>query len=195
MMEYVNIMEAARRSGKSDKTIRRAIRAGRLPATFPQPNRCEIAVSDLENFLHGQVSRHSAVSRESRIDELERRLAEIERLVERLVHGQQDGPPETKRRTAAKKPRASRVGTPKEDASLPQGLILLQAFVSLHAVSSNEADKRWKAGFIHVVKQPKAGGKHRQVIALDGQGRRDFWIQFHTAPGFRSCDQCPHEPT
>ena len=44
-MEYVNIMEAARRCGVSDKTIRRWIHAEKLRARFPQPNRCEIAVA------------------------------------------------------------------------------------------------------------------------------------------------------
>src|SRR5579883_3259289 len=47
-VEYVNIMEAARRCGVSDKTIRRWIHAQKLRAHFPQPNRCEIAMSDLE---------------------------------------------------------------------------------------------------------------------------------------------------
>ncbi len=55
-MDYLTIMEAARRSGKSDKTIRRAIHKGLLAAHFPQPNRCEIAIKDLDAFLHGQVS-------------------------------------------------------------------------------------------------------------------------------------------
>lgn len=45
-MEYVTIMEAARRCGVSDKTIRRAIHKGTLSARSPQPNRSEIAVSD-----------------------------------------------------------------------------------------------------------------------------------------------------
>ncbi len=73
-----------------------------------------------------------------------------------------------------------------------EGLVLLRAFVALHAVSSNEAEQRWKAGFIHIVKQPEAGGKRRQIITLDEQGRRDFWVQFHATPGFRLCDQWPH---
>src|SRR2546427_7433874 len=51
----VTIQEAARRYGVSDKTIQRAIRAGTLPARYPLPNRCEIAVGDLERFLPGHV--------------------------------------------------------------------------------------------------------------------------------------------
>src|SRR5207245_7916547 len=69
-VEYVNIMEAARRSAVSDKTIRRAIHKGTLPARFPKANRCEIALSALEHFLPGQVQ--AAV--ESRIAALERRV-------------------------------------------------------------------------------------------------------------------------
>jgi excisionase family DNA binding protein len=38
MVEYVNIMEAARLLGVSDKTIRRWIHAHRLPARFPLVN-------------------------------------------------------------------------------------------------------------------------------------------------------------
>ena len=46
-MEYVTVVEGARRLGISDKTIRRAIHAGKLTARYPHKNRCEIAVSDL----------------------------------------------------------------------------------------------------------------------------------------------------
>jgi Helix-turn-helix domain len=59
--EYVNIMEAARRCGVSDKTIRRWIHAKKLHARFSQPNRCEIAVSDLVPFLPGQSKETLAV--------------------------------------------------------------------------------------------------------------------------------------
>jgi hypothetical protein len=187
---YVSIQEAARRCDVSSKTIQRAIQAGKLIARYPKPNRCEIAISDLETLRSGHLSGHATnpASLESRIAELERRLSEIELLVEQLRHERQ----ETKRRAVAKKPLASQPRVSTEDALLPEGLVLLQAFVALHAVSSNEADKRWKAGFIHIVKHSRAEGKQHQTIALDGQGRRDFWVQFHATPGFRSCDQCPH---
>jgi excisionase family DNA binding protein len=188
--EYVSIQEAARRCGVSGKTIQRAIQAGKLPAQYPKPNHCAIAISDLETFRPGQVSGHAPnpAVMENRIAALERRLAEIELLVEQLQHKQL----ETKGKIGAKKPLASRSRPSTKDTPLPERLVLLQAFVTLHAVSSNEADKLWKAGFIHVVKRPEAGGKQRQTIALDEQGRHDFWVQFHATPGFRSCDQCPH---
>ncbi len=192
--ENVSIQEAARRCGVSGKTIQRAIQAGKLVAHYPKPNRCAISISDLETFRSGHLSGHAtnAASLESRITELERRLSEIEPLVEQWQHKQQDILLETKRRTGATKPLASRPRPSTVDTLLPEGLVLLQAFVTLHAVSSNEADRRWKAGFIHIVKLPKVKDKQRQIITLDEQGRHDFWVQFHTTPGFRSCDQCPH---
>jgi excisionase family DNA binding protein len=69
-MEYVNIMEAARRCQVSDKTIRRWIHAHKLPARFPQSNRSEIAVSDLEPFLPRQPPGHvQPAAIERRIEE------------------------------------------------------------------------------------------------------------------------------
>jgi predicted site-specific integrase-resolvase len=77
--EYVNIMEAARRCGVCDKTIRRAIHTGKLPARLVQPNRCEIAVSDLERFMPGQAPGPAQTPAiESRIEELERRIQVLE---------------------------------------------------------------------------------------------------------------------
>jgi len=192
--EYANIQEAARRCGVSGKTIQRAIQAGKLPAQYPKTNQCKIAISALETFRPGQVSGHAPnpADLESRIVTLERRLSEMELLVEQLQRERQDILLETKRRAGTTKPRASQSRPSTEDTLLSEGLVLLQAFVALHAVSSNEAEKRWKAGFIHVVKQSEGGGKRRQIIALDEQGRRDFWVQFHATPGFQSCDQCPH---
>jgi polyhydroxyalkanoate synthesis regulator phasin len=73
--EYVNIMEAARRCGGSDKTIRRWIHAQKVPARFPQSNRCEIAISDLELFLPGQ----STQPLESRVTDLERQVQALQR--------------------------------------------------------------------------------------------------------------------
>jgi excisionase family DNA binding protein len=192
--EYVSIQEAARRCGVSGKTIQRAIQAGKLPAQYPKPNQCKIAISALETFRPRQVSGHAPnpADLESRIAVLEYRLTEMERLVEQLQRERQGVQLETTRKADTTKPRASRPRPPTQSMPLPEGLVLLQAFISLHAVSSNEAEKRWKAGFIHVVKQLETGGKRRQTIALDEQGRHDFWVQFHTTNGFRSCDQCPH---
>ena|SRR6266699_2162720 len=80
--EYVNIQEAARRCGVSGKTIQRAIQAGKLPAQYPKPNQCKIAISALKTFRPGQVSGQAPnpAALESRIAALEHRLSEMELL-------------------------------------------------------------------------------------------------------------------
>src|SRR6266498_986826 len=80
-MEYVNIMEAARRCQVSDKTIRRWIHTQKLRARYPHPNRCEIAVIDLIPFLPGQGEE----SIEIRIATLERQVQALERQVLQLL--------------------------------------------------------------------------------------------------------------
>ena len=76
-MEYVNIMQAARHLGVSDKTVRRWIHSGKLSARFPQPNRCEIEVSHLEGFMPGHLSGHTAEALENRVAELEQRVLDL----------------------------------------------------------------------------------------------------------------------
>jgi len=70
-MEYITIMEASRRCGVSDKTIRSRIHAKKPQACFPQPNRCEITISDLAPFLPGHLPGHGVESLESRVVALE----------------------------------------------------------------------------------------------------------------------------
>ena len=112
-MEYVNIMEAARRCGVSDKTIRRAIHKGTLPARFPKPNRCEIAVSDLEHFTPGQAPGQIQVAVESYITVLERRVQTLEQQVQRLLS----------RSEASKPSRPSRRAEHKALAAIEMGLL------------------------------------------------------------------------
>jgi transposase len=58
-VEYVNIMEAAQRCGISDKTIRRWIHAGKLPARFPLVN-----TSSLPFFPHAPSLLRSSNTKE-----------------------------------------------------------------------------------------------------------------------------------
>src|SRR6266516_3560687 len=84
-MKYVNVMEAARRCGVSDKTIRRAIHMGKLSARFPKRNRCEIAISDLEQFRSGHVPGQGSMQLEQRVAELEQRVQELEQQIQYLL--------------------------------------------------------------------------------------------------------------
>lgn len=58
MEEYITIAEAARKLGDvSDKTIRRAIHSGKLAARYPQPNKAEISIADLQEWYTSRYVR------------------------------------------------------------------------------------------------------------------------------------------
>lgn len=82
-------MEAARRLGVSDKTVRRWIHAGKLSARFPQPNHCEIEISHLERFIPGHPSGQATNAVESRVTELEQRVLTLEQQIQRLMGKEQ----------------------------------------------------------------------------------------------------------
>ena len=76
--EYITIAEAARRVRKSDKQVRRWVHQGKLVARYPQPNRAQVAVSDLEPFLPGYDP--DLVDVNKRLAALEQRITEIEQV-------------------------------------------------------------------------------------------------------------------
>jgi excisionase family DNA binding protein len=106
-MEYVTVVEGARRLGISDKTIRRAIHAGKLPARYPHKNRCEIAVSDLEAWRQPPTERDAT---DHRLAELETRLHQVELQVHQLLQAQRVPPVTHNPRAFAYK--RSRICTP-----------------------------------------------------------------------------------
>ena len=183
-MQYVTVVEGARRLGISDKTIRRAIHAGKLPARYPHPNRCEIAVNDLEAWRHPLIEQNTT---DHRLAELESRLQKLELQVQQLIDAQRVTPV-----PGAQKPPQKTKQPAQVDMPLPDDLVLLQAFADRHFVSRNEAERLWKIGAITAVKGTWIAGKQRVTVALDAKGRRDFWVQFHETQGFRACDLCPH---
>src|SRR5437588_13044744 len=125
-MEYVTVVEGARRLGISEKTIRRAIHTGKLPARYPHKNRCEIAVSDLEAWRQPPTEPDAT---DHRLAELETRLHQVELQVQQLLQAQSISP-------VTQHPRAfAEVEAP----ALPGGLIPLQEFADLHAVTRMNA--------------------------------------------------------
>jgi hypothetical protein len=181
-MEYVNIMEAARRCGVSDKTIRRAIHKGTLPARSPKPNRCEIAVCDLEHFSPGHVSGHVQVSTEERIAALERRVQALEQQVQDLLNR-----PET-----ATSHRPSQ-RTERITGRLPRKLVSLTSFARLHSVVETKVLTHVDIGLL-----PAKRGEWTEhdgivtTLALDAKGRQAFYQLYREVPFFLECSQCPH---
>lgn len=182
--EYVTIMEAARRCGVSDKTIQRAIRRGILPARYPQPNRSEIAVSDLEQFRSpsGQVSGQSVAELLSRVAALEQRVQDLEEQAQRL--------PDSK--LIAK---ARRISSPRERLTgpLPQNLVSLLAFARLHNIAEATVQTH-----VNMQLLPAKHGEWADAdgiivtLALDVKGKAAFFQIYREFPMFLACKRCPH---
>jgi bacterioferritin-associated ferredoxin len=183
-MEHVNILEAARLCGVSDKTIRRAIHKGLLPARFPKPNRCEIAIADLERFTPRQVPGHVQVSVEERIAALERRMQRLEQQVQELL----DRPATMTSRHSSR--RAKRTTGP-----FPRNLVPLTSFAQLHQVAEAKVLTHASRDMALLpVKRGEWTGHDGTVIkeALDAKGRKAFYQLYHELPYFLCCGQCPH---
>jgi len=180
-MEHVNILEAARLCGVSDKTIRRAIHKGLLPAQFPQPNRCEIVISDLERFTPRQISGHVQVSVEERIAALEQRVRDLEQQVQDLLNRPETGRPRrSSRKTSSTGP-------------LPRNLVSLTSFVQHHQVAETKV-----LTHVDISLLPAKRGEWTDhdgtvvTLALDAKGRQAFYQLYREMPFFVRCDQCPH---
>jgi hypothetical protein len=181
-MEYVNIMEAARRCGVSDKTIRRAIHKGILPARSPKPNRCEIAVCDLERFSPGPAPGQVQVFTEERIAALERRVQALEQQVLDLLNRPETG---TSHRPSR---RAERITGP-----LPRKLVSLLAFARLHSVAETRVLTHVDIGLLPVKRGEWTDHDGMMVtLALDAKGRQAFYQLYREVPPFLECLQCPH---
>lgn len=180
--EYVTIQEAARRYRVSDKKLQRAIRAKKLPAIYPQPNRCAIAVNDLERFLRGQVSGHSTEPMEQRIAELECRIQQLKCQVAALLSKQ--GAPKSARRAVARE---------RTTGSLPRNLVSLLAFAQHHNVAETKVQTHVVLGLL-LAKQGEWTDVDGMAVtlALDAKGRQAFYQLYRGAPPFFACPQCPH---
>ena len=193
---YVTIEGAAQRCGVNPKTIQRAIRKGRLPARYPQPNRCEIAISDLDAVMprHSQsatqyhpaepVSGHVQTETEQRLTALEQRVQQLERQVEALLSRQEQ-------------PKPSRQAKLHERTTglLPKHLVSLLAFAKQHHVPEQKV-------LTHVTMDlpllPAKQGEWMDqdgkmvTLALYAKGRAAFHQLYHDISPFVACERCPH---
>lgn len=179
---YVTIQQAARRCGVSSKTIQRAIQAAILPARYPKPNRCEIAISDLERIRPGHVSGDDPELLEQRVGALEVRVQHLEQLVGELL----DRPVAPKRQKRAKaRERTTR--------PLPRQLVSLLVFAERHCVAEARVRTHAEMGLLPVKRGEWTDTDGTVVtLALDAKGRHAFYRLYHGVPPFLECDLCPH---
>jgi len=184
--EYVNIMEAARRCGVSDKTIRRWIHAQKLRAQFPHPNRCEIAISDLEPFLPGHLPGQGEEPLENRVAALERQVQALERQVQQLLA--RPGASREQRPSPSRKHRST-------TGPLPRHLVSVLAFAELHRIPQQKVHAHIEISLLSVHKGTWTDHDGQEVtLAFDAKGRQAFHHLYHEMPLFVPCSRCPHTP-
>ena len=183
-MEYVNIMEAARRCQVSDKTVRRWIHAHKLPARFPHPNHCEIALGDLEPFLPGHLSGQDEKTLEHRIATLERHVQTLEHQVQQvLVQAVASRTPTTR-----KKDRSESTCGP-----LPTHLVSVFAFARLHGIAEQKIQTHIDIHLLLVHRGTWIDAQMQEVsLAFDGKGQQAFYHLYHEILCFVACPHCPH---
>lgn len=184
-MEYITIAEAARRLGTvSDKTIRRAIAAGKLEARYPHPNKAEVSTEDLQNWY--ALLRVRPGETQSRLAELEARViqleSEVRELRDQLESKVRELRDQLEARAPAKKP-------PKTEEVPPEEFTWLADFAAQHFIPYHVAADL----FPRAIHGQPIKVKGRNHPAIGARGRRDFYIQLHTRADFRTCDDCPHE--
>jgi hypothetical protein len=178
----VTIQEAARRCGVSTKTIQRAIQAGSLPARYPKPNRCEIAISDLERIRPGQLSGHNPQRLEQRVAILEQRVQELEHLVAGLLDR-----PGVSKRSARAKVREGMTGL------LPKQFVSLLAFARYHNIAESTVQAHMDMGVLPVKRGTWTDADSTEVtLALDSSGKMAFYQMYRNLPQFLNCPHCPH---
>ncbi len=178
----------------SDKTIQRAIRAGTIPARYPLPNRCEIAVRDLDTFMSGRVqtatkqplaqhvSGHVQAEMKQRVAALEQRVQQLEHLIAALP----DGPVGQRRPSRAK-------ACERTTGPLPKPFVSLLAFAELHGVVDSKVQTHADMGLLPVKRGEWVDAEGTKVtLALDAKGRMAFYQLYRSLPHVVKCPQCPH---
>lgn len=180
--QYVTIQQAAQLCGVSSKTIQRAIHAGTLPARYPQKNRCEIVVRDLEHIRPGPVSGQSPEPLAQRVATLEQRVQQLEQMVATLLDK-----PAVRERQSGAKARGRTTGP------LPKQFVSLLAFARLHNIAESTVRTHMDMGLLPVERGVWTDADRTEVtLALDAKGKAAFYHLYHSFPQFLSCPSCSH---
>jgi excisionase family DNA binding protein len=217
--EYITIAEAARKLGDvSDKTIRRAIHSGKLAARYPQPNKAEVSVKDLQEWyasrsvrpgetqdrltaLEAQYTKLLNLWQETRaamdnIDLLQENLkfevtAQLSKFAT-LLKEQDELIGELTARVKLLEEQLQAKKAPRQhktSIALPDDFSYLSDFCAQHFVPYQAAADL----FPHMIRGQYITVQRRKQAVIGPKGRRDFWVQLHSRPDFRACDDCPHE--
>lgn len=192
-MDELDIEEAAKRLGRSTKTIRRWVHTNRINYRV-QDGKYLFSLDDLEaKRTKESPDRLDNWALLERIEALEKHMEELEQKLEQ--------------RLAVLKPLAAEYQTSKpapprptrlvhNGGQLPGGLVSFRSFADLHNVAQSTAQRAIEYGRLPVVRGHWKQGRAIVQQALDAAGQRHFYELFSESnPGFKRCSRCPHAVT
>ena len=196
--EFITIAEAARRLGKSEKTLRRMVHSGKLTARYPVSNRAEIAISDIEAMSRQSVQIETEAALTERIERLERQVIELQAMIAAL------SAPASAFRPRAREIAASPSPLPGLDAprsapspghlaqGIPGDTIRVINFARVHGMSPDTV--KFQIAHNHLdaleVPNPSRPGEKIRYFTIEQQ-RRAVELWQHN-PRFSRCKDCPH---
>jgi len=226
MTPYLTATQAASKLGKSEKTIRRWIKEGRLHAHHPngRPNLLAISEDDIEQLatelaqyeqkdtgedtsslehrvkqLEQELNNYRLLSGpdllalgpedmvhvENRLDSLESRIVEIERV---LSVGTPAQPAE--RATRTRTPHAS--ATYEIPERLPQGSMPYHRFAELHGVPARTFLDHIDKGHVPAIVRQRPNRKEKARWLSPEQQRQAISYWQANGTSYHDCDLCPH---
>jgi hypothetical protein len=183
-MATMNIMQAAKVVGVADKTIRRAIRAGKLHASFPQPNQAIIQIEDLELFIASRQKENDVQTVTSVLLPASQPVFSPLDLQERVIELE-----ETVQALEVRLKRVERLLPRQHMDSKPMRRlkpIELIRFAALHNIGSEDYQRAINMEALPIKKQND--GK----LMLDEKGQKAFYQVFRDLPHLVKCADCPH---
>jgi excisionase family DNA binding protein len=220
-MEELTTAEIAARVGKTERTVQRWLKSGKLPALPLTGKRYGVNPKDLE---HLKLPEHLTESGEIAldvmqiqypleeryehlqftIDDLTERLHDAEEKIERLqyrldqilkeVRENASGKKKapTRRKSTTKKRNRLKLGDIYLDSILPLDLVSLTVFAEQHGVPWSAVTKAIKDYQLFPERGTWKDGWRTVKVAIDERGCKTFYELFHGRPGFTRCNACPH---
>jgi hypothetical protein len=178
----IDITEASRRLAKSDRTLRRWFHKGKLNAMLAEDGRLYFDSTEIDKLL---AAAPHELPLTARLEALEKRVQELERLVEDLgtTGAQAIAPVITRVRPAP---------TAQEKSDLPADLIPASPFAAQHGIAESTFKKAIAAGRIAAQHGHWQYGRTIVTTALDATGRAQFYQLYQAWVDFIRCEDCPH---
>jgi excisionase family DNA binding protein len=219
-MEELTTAEIAARVRKTERTVQRWLKSGKLPALPLTGKRYGVNPKDLEHLkLPEHLTESGEIALEVMqiqypgeekyeqlqysIDDLTERLYDAERKIERLQYRLDQILKEVRENVAGKKAPARRTSTKKKrkrlklgdiylDSILPLDLVSLSAFAEQHGVPWSAVTSAIKDYQLFPERGTWKDGWRTVKVAIDERGCETFYELFHGRPTFKRCDGCPH---